>query len=317
MRQILTLTVNPSVDIVWEVEEMAPNRKIRSSRGMTYPGGGGINVSRCISLLGGESWALITRGGLTGTLLTELLDEIGVSRRVVKIAGHTRLCGIVYERSTGLEYRVTPPGPELDESEWQACLDLVRQMNVDYVVATGSLARGVPDDFYARVAAVTKERGAKLILDTSGQALHEALQEGVYLVKPSQSELEKLLGKKAFTNEQQEELARQIVDEGKAELVALTLGEDGAVLVWKDGLLRLASPEVEVKSAVGAGDTFVGALTHGLSQGRTPQDAFTLAVAAGAAAVMTPGTELCHKEDVDRLYAEMVASQQLAPAIPS
>jgi 6-phosphofructokinase 2 len=317
MRQILTLTVNPSVDIVWEVEEMAPNRKIRSSRGMTYPGGGGINVSRCISLLGGESWALITRGGLTGTLLTELLDEIGVSRRVVKIAGHTRLCGIVYERSTGLEYRVTPPGPELDESEWQACLDLVRQMNVDYVVATGSLARGVPDDFYARVAAVTKERGAKLILDTSGQALHEALQEGVYLVKPSQSELEKLLGKKAFTNEQQEELARQIVDEGKAELVALTLGEDGAVLVWKDGLLRLASPEVEVKSAVGAGDTFVGALTHGLSQGRTPQDAFTLAVAAGAAAVMTPGTELCHKEDVDRLYAEMVASQQPAPAIPS
>ena len=309
MRQILTLTVNPSVDIVWEVEEMAPNRKIRSSRGMTYPGGGGINVSRCISLLGGESWALITRGGLTGTLLTELLDEIGVSRRVVKIAGHTRLCGIVYERSTGLEYRVTPPGPELDESEWQACLDLVRQMNVDYVVATGSLARGVPDDFYARVAAVTPERGANLILDTSGQALHEALQEGVYLVKPSQSELEKLLGKKAFTNEQQEELARQIVDEGKAELVALTLGEDGAVLVWKDGLLRLASPEVEVKSAVGAGDTFVGALTHGLSQGRTPQDAFTLAVAAGAAAVMTPGTELCHKEDVDRLYAGMMAAQ--------
>jgi len=316
MRQIMTLTVNPSVDIVWEVEEMAPNRKIRSSRGMTYPGGGGINVSRCISLLGGESWALITRGGLTGTLLTELLDEIGVSRRVVKIAGHTRLCGIVYERSTGLEYRVTPPGPELKESEWQACLDLVKQMKVEYVVATGSLARGVPDDFYARVAAVAKERGAKLILDTSGQALYEALQQGVYLVKPSQSELEKLLGKKAFTNEQQEELARQIVDEGKAEMVALTLGEDGAVLVWKDGLLRLASPEVEVKSAVGAGDTFVGALTHGLSQGRTPQDAFTLAVAAGAAAVMTPGTELCHKEDVDRLYAGMVASQK-ASAIPS
>jgi 6-phosphofructokinase 2 len=316
MRQIMTLTVNPSVDIVWEVEEMAPNRKIRSSRGMTYPGGGGINVSRCISLLGGESWALITRGGLTGTLLTELLDEIGVSRRVVKIAGHTRLCGIVYERSTGLEYRVTPPGPELTESEWQACLDLVKQMKVEYVVATGSLARGVPDDFYARVAAAVKERGAKLILDTSGQALQEALQEGVYLVKPSQSELEKLLGKRAFTHEQQEELARQIVDEGKAEIVALTLGEDGAVLVWKDGVLRLASPEVEVKSAVGAGDTFVGALTHGLSQGRTPQDAFTLAVAAGAAAVMTPGTELCHKEDVDRLYAGMVASQE-ASAIPS
>jgi len=309
MRQILTLTINPSVDIVWEVEELYPNRKVRSSSGALYPGGGGINVSRCISLLGGESWALITRGGLTGTLLTELLDEIGVSRRVVKIGAHTRLCAIVYERSTGLEYRVTPPGPELSETDWQACLDLVNEMNVEYVVATGSLARGVPDDFYARVAAVAKERGAKVILDTSGQALQAALQEGVYMVKPSQDELESLLGRKAFTHEQQEELARQIIDEGKAEIVALTLGEDGAVLVWKDGQLRLASPEVEVKSAVGAGDTFVGALTHGLSQGRTPQDAFTLAVAAGAAAVMTPGTELCHKEDVDRLYAGMVAAQ--------
>lgn len=309
MRQILTLTINPSVDIVWEVEELYPNRKVRSSSGALYPGGGGINVSRCISLLGGESWALITRGGLTGTLLTELLDEIGVSRRVVKIGAHTRLCAIVYERSTGLEYRVTPPGPELSETDWQACLDLVKEMNVEYVVATGSLARGVPDDFYARVAAVAKERGAKVILDTSGQALQAALQEGVYMVKPSQDELESLLGRKAFTHEQQEELARQIIDEGKAEIVALTLGEDGAVLVWKDGQLRLASPEVEVKSAVGAGDTFVGALTYALSQGRTPQDAFTLAVAAGAAAVMTPGTELCHKEDVDRLYAGMVAAQ--------
>ena len=309
MRRIMTLTINPAVDIVWEVEEMLPGRKLRSTRGMVYPGGGGINVSRCISVLGGESWALITRGGLTGTLLTELLDELGLSRRVVKIGGHTRLAAIVFERSTGLEYRVTPPGPALSESEWQACLDLVAQTDVEYVVGTGSLARGVPNDFYARAAAIAKKRGAKVILDTSGRALFEALEEGVYLVKPSQRELENLLGRKAFTHEQQEELARQLIDEGKTEMVALTLGEDGALLVWKDGSLRLDSPKVEVKSAVGAGDTFVGALTYGLSDGRTPEDAFTLAVAAGAAAVMTAGTELCRKEDVDRLYAEMVAAR--------
>ncbi len=314
MRQIMTLTINPSVDVVWEVEEMSPNRKLRSSRGIVYPGGGGINVSRCITELGGESWALITRGGLTGTLLTELLDEIGVSRRVVKIAGHTRLCGIVYERASAQEYRVTPPGPTLQDSEWQACLDRVAEMQTQYVVGTGSLARGVPVDFYARVAAAAKERGARMILDTSGEALAEALNAGVYLVKPSLRELQTLLGRKAYNDEQQEELARQLIDEEKAELVALTLGEDGALLVWKDGALRLASPKVEVKSAVGAGDTFVGAMTLGLSQGRTPQDAFTLAVAAGAASVMRPGTELCHKEDVDRLYAEIRATQPQADA---
>ena len=308
MRKIMTITVNPSVDIVWEIEEMLPHRKLRSTRGMIFPGGGGINVSRCISMLGGQSWALITRGGLTGTILTELLDEMGLSRRVVKIAGHTRLSGIVYERSTGQEYRVTPPGPTLTDSEWHACLDLVSEMQTEYVVATGSLPRGVPPDFYARVAAATKERGGKLILDTSGRALHEALNEGVYLVKPSQRELENLLGQKAYSHEEQEELAMQLVEEEKAEFVALTLGEDGALLVWKDGKLRLSSPKVEVKSAVGAGDTFVGALTQGLAEGRTPEDAFTLAVAAGAASVMQPGTEMCQLEDVERLYAGLRAA---------
>jgi len=310
MRQVMTITLNPAVDIVWEVEEMVAHRKLRATRGLTYPGGGGINVSRCIAKLGGESWAIITRGGLTGMLLTELLDDLGVSRRVIKIAGHTRLAGIVFERSTGQEYRVTPPGPVLTEDEWQACLDLVSQMDTKYVVATGSLPRGVPNDFYGRVARVAKERGAKVILDTSGKALFEALNEGVYLLKPSQRELENLLGRRAYTHEQQEELARQLIDEGKAEVVTLTLGEDGALMVWKDGKLRLDSPKVTVKSAVGAGDTFVGALVFGLADGRTLEDAFTLAVAAGAASVMTAGTELCRKEDVDRLYAGMKAAAE-------
>ena len=307
MRQIMTITMNPAVDIVWELEEMVPHRKLRSTRGIPYPGGGGINVSRGISKLGGESWAIITRGGLTGMLLTELLDELGLSRRVVKIAGHTRLAGICFERSTGHEYRVTPPGPELREEEWQAVLDLVGEMKTEYVVGTGSLPRGVPNDFYARVAARAKERGAKVVLDTSGKALFEALKEGVYMVKPSQRELENLLRKRAYKEEQQEDLARELVDQGMAEVVALTLGEDGALLVTKDTSLRLPSPRVEVKSAVGAGDSFVSAMVFGLSEGRSPEDAFTLAVAAGAASVMTAGTELFRKPDVDKLYAQLAA----------
>jgi 6-phosphofructokinase 2 len=307
MKRIATLTINPTVDIVWEVEELVPHRKLRASRGTVFPGGGGINVSRAIAALGGRSWAIITRGGLTGTLLTELLDEQGLRRRVVKIAGHTRLSATVFERATGQEYRVTPPGPALSDGEWQACLGLIEETEAEFVVCTGSLPRGVPNDFYARVAEIAKTRGAKVMLDTSGRALFTALEQGVHVLKPNQRELENLLGRKAYSAEQQEELAMQIVTEGKAEIVALTLGEDGALLVWKDGKLRLPSPKVEVRSAVGAGDTFVGALTFGLAEGRTPDDAFTLAVAAGAATVMRPGTELCHKEDVDRLYAQLKA----------
>ena len=305
MPRITTLTMNPTVDISWEVEDMVPIRKLRSSSGRIFPGGGGINVSRVISILGGESTAVLTRGGLTGTLLAELLDDLDLNRRVVKIKGHTRLAATVFERSTEHEFRVTPPGPEMTEDEWQAFLDTVTRLDGDYVVCTGSLPRGVPNDIYARIAAVAKKRGGKVILDTSGRPLFEALNEGVYLVKPNQRELENLVQRKASSPKEQEEIAQQIVAEGKAEIVALTLGAEGAVLAWKDGVKRLLSPRVDVKSAVGAGDSFVGGLTYGLASGRSLEDAFTLAVAAGAAAVMTAGTELCRKEDVDRLYAEL------------
>jgi 6-phosphofructokinase 2 len=152
---------------------------------------------------------------------------------------------------------------------------------------------------------MVKERGGKVILDTSGRALFDALNEGVYVVKPNQRELENLVGRKASTPTEQEEIAQQLVAQGKAEIVALTLGAEGALLVWKDGIKRLSSPSVEVKSTVGAGDSFVGGLTYGLAYGRSLEDAFTLAVAAGTATVMTAGTELCRKEDVDRLYAEL------------
>lgn len=307
MTNIVTLTINPAVDIVWEVDDMVPIRKLRSSTGAVFPGGGGINVSRVISVLGGESTAIITRGGLTGALLTELLDELGLSRRVVRITGHTRLSATVYERSSGQEYRVTPPGPELQESEWQTFLDLLERQEAQYIVATGSIARGVPNDFYARVAQLAKQQNAKLILDTSGRALFEALKEGVYAVKPNQRELENLTGRKASSEAQQEELARQLVDEGRAEIVALTLGEDGALMVWKDGSKRLCSLPVNVKSAVGAGDSFVGGLTYGLAQGRSMEDAFALGMATGTASVLTTGTELCHLDDVERLYAQLRA----------
>jgi 6-phosphofructokinase 2 len=305
MPQIVTLTINPAVDISWEVRDVVATRKLRSSGGMVFPGGGGINVSHVISVLGGESTAVFTQGGVIGTLLTELLDDYAIDRRVIKVAGRTRLSATVFEQSTHDEYRVTPPGPDLTENEWHAFIDLVSDLDCEYLVCSGSVPQGVPNDFYARIAASAKKRGSKVILDTSGRPLIEALKQGVYLVKPTQRELENLVGRKAPTPETQEEIARQIVDEGRAEIVALTLGRAGALLVWKDGQKRLASPDVEKKSAVGAGSSFVAGLVFGLADGRSLEDAFALAVACGAAALITPGTEMCRKADVDRLYAQL------------
>lgn len=310
MPQIVTLTLNPTVDITWDVEDIVPTRKLRSSGGSVYPGGGGINVSHVIATLGGDSTALFPRGGITGSLLTELLDDYAIDRQVIPIGGHTRLAATMFERSTQDEYRIIPPGPDVSESEWQAVLNRLAEIRCEYLVCAGSLPRGAPDDFYARVAVIARDRGIKMILDTSGRPLVECLKVGVYLVKPNLRELEHLVGRKAPTPEKQVNVVQQIIEEGRADVVALTLGQQGALLVWKDGVKRLASPEVERRSVVGAGSSFVAGLTLGLAEGRSLEDAFALAVACGAAALLTPGTELCRKADVDRLYAEILVNRQ-------
>jgi len=305
MPQIVTVTINPAVDIVWEVNDVVPTRKLRSTGGVVYPGGGGINVSHVISELGGESMAVFTQGGIIGTLLTELLDDFAIDRRVIKVGGRTRLCATLFENSTEDEYRVTPPGPELLETDYLTCLQTVANLECEYLVLSGSVPNGVPEDIYAQMAATAKDKGIKVVLDASGRPLIEALKEGVYLVKPNLRELEHLVGRKAPTEEKQEEVARQIVEEGRAEVVALTLGSDGALLVWKDGTKRLPSPEVIRKSAVGAGSSFVAGLVLSLSQGKSLDEAFAWAVACGTAALITPGTEMCRKPDVERLFNEL------------
>lgn len=305
MKPIMTLTMNPSVDVAWEVDEMVPIRKMRASPGRADPGGGGINAARVISTLGGEAMAVYLAGGRTGDFLDDLLEARALKRTWVRIGGLTRMVAMAFERETSQEYRIVPPGPELAEAEWRSVLDLADTVDCDYFIATGSLPPGAPSDFYAQLATRLKARGIKVIVDTSGRALFEALKAGVHLVKPNQRELELLTGRKATSAAMQAELCQELVTKGWAEIVALTLGEDGAVLAHKGGIVRLPSPKVEVKSAVGAGDSFVGGMTLGLAQGRSIEDAFALGVATGAATVLTAGTELCRRDDVERLYTEV------------
>ncbi len=289
---------------------MVPVRKLRSSAPLQFPGGGGVNVSRVVKTLGGQSIAIYTAGWFTGHFFREMVEAHGLLTRTITISGATRISATVYERSSGQEFRVTPPGPKLTEREWQNCLSALFDYDADYLVLTGSLPLGVPSDFYAQAARLAKQRGVRVVLDTSGMPLFEAIKEGAFLVKPNLRELEHLAARKAVTAEDQEALCRQMIDEGKAEIVALTLGEDGALLVSSEESIRLATPKVEVKSAVGAGDSFVAGMTLGLAQGLSPRDAFALGVATGTATVMTAGTELCRREDVERLY-ERIAGRPL------
>lgn len=305
MKPITTLTLNSSVDVQWEVDDMVPVRKLRASAPTQFPGGGGINVSRVIKTLGGPTVAIHTAGGYTGQFLRELVEAQGLLTRTIPITGSTRVSATVFERQTGQEFRITPSGPELTEKEWQAALDALFDHDADYIVLTGSLPPGVPTDYYARAARLAKQRNIRVILDTSGRALFETLKEGVFLVKPNLHELEHLAARKASTPSDQEEICRRIIDEGQAEMVALTLGEAGALLTWREGSRRMATPRVEVKSAVGAGDSFLAGISLGLAQGRSLEEAFALGLAAGTAAVLTAGAELCRRKDVERLYEQI------------
>jgi 6-phosphofructokinase 2 len=308
MTDIVTITPNPAVDLSTSVDRIVPIYKLRGTSQRRDPGGGGINVARVIKRLGGDVSAIYPVGGATGALLRKLLDNEGVTSQTVAIAEETREDFFVAELSTGQPYRFILPGPRLCESEWQECLKLLSQLEPfpRFVVASGSLPAGVPDDFYAMVARIAKQRGARVILDTSGRALAAAVTDGVDLIKPNLREMRELAGREPSNASEWEAAAKTLVRSGKVGIVALTMGHLGAVLVTPDRILRAEPIPITAISAVGAGDSFLGALIWQLASECDLEDSFRHAVAAGAAALLNPGTELCMPLDVKRLAKNVI-----------
>jgi 6-phosphofructokinase 2 len=302
MANILTVTLNPTVDVASEAEAVRPTRKTRLTCTRYDPGGGGINVARVVKALGGDAEAVYLAGGEMGAFLDRLLGEEGLPRRSLPMSGQTRIAFMVHEQATGLEYRFIPQGSPVSLEELKPCFDAIANQHAGYIVASGSLPPGAPSDSFARMADIARAHGVKFVLDTSGPALSTALQDSsLFLVKPSRGELEQLAGRRLDDTEI-ERSAADLVARGSAEFVACTLGADGALLASSKGVLRHPAIHVRVRSAVGAGDSFLGAMIWALSEGRTPDEAFRLGMAAGAAAVMTPGTKICSKADVFHLF---------------
>lgn len=305
MKPIVTLTLNPTIDGSASADVIAPFRKIRTSNERYHPGGGGINVARVVQELGGEALAVYLAGGVTGAILDDLLTAAGVQYRRIPIAGYTRIAHTVFERSTGQEYRFVPEGPEISPREWETCLTTLATLDFDYIVISGSLPRGLPETAYARVVEVATARRAQVILDTSGAALNATLSKGVYLVKPNRRELEELVGRPLPEPADQIAAAQTLIANKSAEIVAITLGGDGALIVGQREAWFAAASPVTAHSAVGAGDSFVGAITLALAQGRSLNEVLAYGVAAGTAAVLSPGAELSRADDVERLYADL------------
>jgi 6-phosphofructokinase 2 len=310
MKHIVTLTVNPSIDITTGVEQVIPGRKLRCGPPRREPGGGGINVSRAIHRLGGESTLLYMGGGPTGDILQDLLEEEGLAPIRIPTREWTRENLHVTEDRSEQQFRFGMPGPTIAEDEWRGCLEAVSRLEraPDYLVASGSLAPGLPDDFYRQVADAGNRLGARVVVDTSGAALRQMVGGGAFMIKPNVYELQDLAGRSLEDEDEQIEVAQGFIGEGCCEVVALSLERGGTLVITADGVEHVRAPTVPIRSKVGAGDSMVAGVVLALARGMELMDAIRFGVAAASSAVMTEGTELCRREDTERIFEKMKRS---------
>jgi 6-phosphofructokinase 2 len=307
MSKIVTLTMNPTIDVSAKVDQVISDKKLRCSEPRQEPGGGGINVSRAILRLGGDSLAVYAAGDITGDMLEKLLDQEEIDSYRIRIQASTRENIAFFEKKSDQQYRFIMPGPLFKETEWRECLQVLKSIEPapDYLVASGSLPPAVPNDFYAQVGEICQHKHCRFVVDTSGEALREAINGPVYLLKPNMNELQDLAGTEIEGENQQEETAKEIIRKHSVEIIVLSLGAAGALLVTQDGIKRLRSPSVPIRSKIGAGDSMVAGVVLSLSQGKSLLHAVRYGIAAGAAAVMSPGTELTNYKKTEKLDAEL------------
>lgn len=303
MTQITTITPNPAIDLSTSVDRVEPFAKLRCAVPRRDPGGGGVNVARVVNRLGGQVTAIYPAGGISGQLLRHLLERENVPSLAISAAQETRQNVTIFEETTQRQFRFVMPGAALTESEWRACLVALAQGSPRpaFVVASGSLPAGVPDDFYVQVVRTAKQVGAKVIVDTSGPALKSVLRQGLYLIKPNLREFQELTGASPDSEIAQLEAGYRLIDEGQVEVIALSRGADGAILITSTGAWQAEGLPIEVASVVGAGDSFLGAMVLSLARGEEFELALRRGVAAGSAALISPGTELCSVEEAARL----------------
>lgn len=306
MSPIITITINPCIDISAHVPAMIPDRKLHCTHQLKEPGGGGVNISRVIQRFGGNTKAIFTCGGYTGDFFSFLLQKENVSSLPVHIKDHTRENIVVKDEFSGLQYRLGMPGPVITESEWQECLDTLSFIkDPAFIVASGSLTQGVPGDFFARVAEIAHNKNTKFILDTTGEPLRTALEKGVYLIKPNLGELAALRGVKELNKTEAITAAKEFINKKKCEVVVISMGAAGALLVTETITEHIPAPVVRTRSVVGAGDSMLAGIVWRLSNTGNIKDAVRFGVACGAASTLHEGTGLCEQNEAMELFTLM------------
>jgi 6-phosphofructokinase 2 len=299
---ISTITLNPSLDQHLTVDGLVLDGPNRWSRLHRYAGGKGIDVSRAIHEMGGRTIAYGFIGGTIGRAVEILLDEEGVPFSFTPIKGETRTNFIITDTKTNHQTRIDAPGPHISGSEFERFRKKMQRIrpSPDLIVMGGSVPPGVPNNVYYTIITEAKSFGVRSILDADGQPLVEGVKAQPYLIKPNVREVEELLGRRLPDEAAIIKAARDIVEMG-IEIAVISRGKEGIIAASKDTVIKAVPPEVKVKSTVGSGDCSIAGLALKLANEEPLAKACQLAVAMGTAAVLTPGTELARRTDVEAL----------------
>ena len=303
---IATVTLNPCLDRTITVHQLMVDETNRWTGTNLYAGGKGIDVSRAIHEMGGRTTAYGFVGGPDGRILEILLDEEGVPFSFTPIEQETRTNFIVTETSTSQQTRIDAPGPRISKKELERFTAKLRRIypSPDLMVIGGSVPPGIPVNIYYDLVMEAKGYGVRTIVDSEGQWLEEGIRAKPYLIKPNVREAEELLKVELSTEEAIINGALELVETG-IEVVVISRGKEGIIATTKERIIKAVPPPVKVRSTVGAGDCTIAGLALKLAYGEPLVEACQLAVAMGSAAVLTPGTELCHKADVEKLLPQI------------
>jgi 6-phosphofructokinase 2 len=299
---IVTLTVNPALDKTAHFKGLVPEQKIRCLAPRYDAGGGGINVSKAISRLEGDSFCVFTSGGPIGSMLEELVQKESITFKVIKTENWTRESFVAVDDNTNSQYRFGFSGSPICDEEQKEIIQTIQELKPKFLVLSGSLNEDLPTDYYQNIAKLAKELGSKVVVDTSGEALQKVLETGVYLIKPNVGELAKLIGVEKLEMNEVVHAAQTLIKKGSVQIVVVSLGPQGAVLVTATETEFVPAPNVVKKSTVGAGDSMVGAMVWALSQNKNLKEVVQWGVACGSAATMNEGTQLFKLEDARRLF---------------
>lgn len=312
---IYTLTLNPALDKTVVIPSFAVDQVNRVNRVRLDPGGKGINVSKMIASLGGDSLAIAALGGVAGEQWKRLAEECGLAVRRLPAKGNTRTNLKIVDPLGHTNTDINEPGASIPKIVLE---DLLRWMKEalregDVLVMSGSVPPSMDQDIYGRLTVLCHDCGARAIVDAEGPLLKAALAAHPDLVKPNHHELAAYVNRPLHTVEEMIMAAEQMMEEG-AEAVLVSMGPEGALLCRRAGVdetgassstLHVRAPQVSVVSTVGAGDSMVGAVAYGLERGMSWEEILPLAVAAGTAAVACEGSQAPEARQIREIQAQV------------